>query len=143
MAKYKYFELDEFIRSDVAKKKGIDNTPTFEVVDNLNELIATILDPLREAYGKPIRITSGYRCKKLNKAVGGVPTSVHMRGMAADLQCDGSFDEFRDFVVDWVKKNHIKFDQLLLEGSGGTKWIHISTRNNAGRQRGEIKVMNV
>lgn len=144
MKKYRYFELDEFIRSREAKKKGIENFPTFEAVDNLNELVETILDPLRAAYGMPITVSSGYRCEALNRAVKGAATSVHMKGMAADLIVGGSFNKFRDFVVDWVKKNHIKFDQLLIEkDSSGDRWLHISTRNNAGQQRGEIKVMEV
>lgn len=143
MKKYRYFELDEFIRSSVAKKKNIENFPTFEYVDNLNELVETILDPLRAAYGMPITISSGYRCEKLNKAVGGVASSVHMKGLAADLTVGGSFNKFKQFVVDWAKKNHIRFDQILLEKSGNTQWIHIGLRNNAGQQRGEIKVMNV
>ena len=143
MAKHRYFELDEFIRSDVAKKKNIENYPSFEAVDNLNELVETILDPLRAAYGMPIKVTSGYRCEKLNKAVGGVPSSVHQRGMAADLQVGGSFQKFVNFTVEWLKKNRIKFDQCIIESSGNTKWLHISTRNNAGQQRGETKVINL
>lgn len=143
MKKHRYFELDEFVRSSVAKKKGIENIPTFEAVDNLNELIETILDPLRAAYGMPITVTSGYRSEALNKAVKGVSSSVHMKGLAADLQVGGSFNKFRDFVVDWVKKNNIKFDQVLLESSGLTKWIHIGLRNNSGQQRGEIKVIKI
>lgn len=143
MKKYPHFEFDEFIRSTVAKRKNIENIPTFEYIDNLNELIETILEPLRAAYGMPITISSGYRCEKLNKAVGGVPTSVHQKGLAADLTVGGSFNKFRDFVVEWAKKNRIKFDQILLESSGGTRWIHIGLRNNAGQQRGEIKVINL
>jgi len=143
MKKYPHFEFDEFIRSTVAKRKNIENIPTFEYIDNLNELIETILEPLRVAYGMPITISSGYRCEKLNKAVGGVPTSVHQKGLAADLTVGGSFNKFRDFVVEWAKKNRIKFDQILLESSGGTRWIHIGLRNNAGQQRGEIKVINL
>jgi len=145
MAKHKYFELDEFIRSDTARKKGIDNSPTFEVVDNLDELVETILDPLRAAYGKPIRISSGYRCPKLNKAVGGSPTSVHMKGLAADLQVSGSFNKFRDFVVAWFRTTGTRFDQLLLETNQktGAKWIHIGMYSNSWQQRGQIKVMEV
>ncbi|MBO7510245.1 MAG: peptidase M15 [Bacteroidales bacterium] len=143
MKKYRYFELDEFIRSSVAKKKNIENFPTFEAVDNLNELVVTILDPLRAAYGMPITVSSGYRCEELNRAVKGVSSSVHMKGLACDLVVGGSFNKFKDFVVDWVKKNNIKFDQILIESSGGSKWLHIGLRNNYGQQRGEIKVMNV
>lgn len=143
MKKYPHFELDEFIRSSVAKRKNIENFPSFEAVENLNELVETILEPLRVAYGMPITISSGYRCEKLNKAVGGVASSVHMKGLAADLQVGGSFQKFVDFAVEWMKKNRIRFDQLLIEKSGTTRWLHIGLKGNYGQQRGEIKVMNV
>lgn len=144
MHKHKYFELSEFIESSTAKKKAIDNTPTFEIVANLEELVEKVLDPLRAAYGMPIKVSSGYRCPALNKAVGGASTSVHMRGYAADLQVGGSFNKFRDFVVEWFRKTGTKFDQLLLEkDKKGAQWIHIGLYNNAGQQRGQIKVMSV
>ena len=145
MAKHKYFELKEFVASAMAKKKGIDNTPSFEVVSHLDDLVDEILDPLRAAYGQPISVTSGYRCPALNKAVGGSDTSAHMIGYAADLQVGGSFTKFRDFVVDWVKKTGAKFDQVLLETNSktGAKWIHIGLKNNLGQQRGQINVMTV
>ena len=93
----------------------------------------------------PIRVSSGYRCEKLNKAVGGAATSVHMIGYAADLQVSGSFNKFRDFVVEWVKKSGVKFDQVILETDKkkNTKWIHVGLYNNSGQQRGQIKVMEV
>ena len=145
MKKYSYFDLAEFVKSDTAKKKGIDNTPSFEIVDHLNELVREILEPLRAAYGAPIRVSSGYRCPALNAAVKGAATSVHMIGYAADLQVSGSFNKFRDFVVDWFRKTGTKFDQILLESDKktGAKWIHIGLYNNAGQQRGQIKVMEV
>lgn len=143
MKKHIYFELDEFIRSDTAKKKKIDNIPTFEAVDNLNELVEKILDPLRAAYGMPITVSSGYRCEALNRAVKGVSSSVHMKGLAADLQVGGSFNRFVEFTVNWLKKTGTRFDQCIIESSGNTKWLHISLYNNYGQQRGEIKTMNV
>lgn len=145
MSSYKYFTLAEFLRSDTAKKKNIDNTPSWDVVEHLGELVEKILDPLRAAYGMPIRVSSGYRCEKLNKAVGGAATSVHMLGYAADLQVSGSFNKFRDFVVEWVKKTGVKFDQILLESDKkkGSKWIHVGLYNNSGQQRGQIMVMEV
>lgn len=145
MAKHRYFELDEFVSSATAKKKGIDNTPSFEVVAHLDELVENVLDPLRAAYGMPIRVSSGYRSAALNKAVGGAPTSVHMIGYAADLQVGGSFSKFSEFVVQWFKKTGTRFDQVLLESDKrtGAKWIHIGLKNNLGQQRGQIKVMEV
>ena len=145
MAKHKYFELDEFITSCTAKKKRIDNTPTFEVVDHLNELVEYFLDPLRAAYGAAIWVRSGFRCLELNKLLGGSDTSVHPLGYAADLTVDGDFQAFCDFVVDWVKKYKIKFDQILIESDKktGARWLHVGLKNRLGQQRGQIKVMEV
>ena len=145
MENYRYFTLAELIKSNVAKGRGIDNTPSFEVVGHLAELVSTVLDPLRAAYGMPIRVSSGYRCPALNKAVNGVQTSVHMIGYAADLQVSGSLNKFRDFVIEWFRKTGTKFDQILLETDKktGDRWIHIGLYNNAHQQRGQIKVMEV
>lgn len=145
MKKHRYFELSEFIKSSTAKRKGIDNTPTFEAVAHLDELVEKVLDPLRAAYGQPIKVSSGYRCPALNKAARGAETSVHKIGYAADLQVGGSLSKFRDFTVDWLRKTGTRFDQLLLEGDArtGEKWIHIGLYNNAGQQRGQIRVMEV
>ena len=144
MKKFKYFELEEFVRSNEAKRNGIDNTPSFEVVDNLCELVGKILDPLRAAYGSSIKVSSGYRCERLNRLVGGVATSVHKKGLAADLQVSGSFDKFVEFVTDWLKKTGTRFDQCIIESDKkGSRWLHIGLRNNAGQQRGEVKTMNV
>ena len=142
---HKYFELNELLKSDTALSKKIDNSPSWEIVEHLDELVTKILDPLREAWGKPIKISSGYRCPRLNQAVGGAATSVHKCGWAADLQTSGKFETFRDFVVNWVKKNNIGFDQILLESNKKTKaqWIHIGLYNNAKQQRKQIKVMEV
>ena len=81
----KYFTISELLKSDTATKHGIWNGATKEAEENLRSLVENVLDPLREAYGKPIRVTSGYRCPKLNRLVGGSPNSQHMRGEAADI----------------------------------------------------------
>ena len=142
MKKHRYFELNEFIVSTTAIKKGISNIPTFEIVDRLDALVSDFLDPLRAAYGMPITVTSGYRCDALNRAVGGVPTSVHKLGWAADLQVGGSFNRFVDFVVEWVKKTGRRFDQILIESDRkGNKWLHVGLYNNLGQQRGQIKTI--
>lgn len=145
MSKYKYFTLAELVRSDTARKKGIDNTPSWEVVEHLGDLVGTILDPLREAYGMPIKVSSGYRCPALNKAVRGAVTSVHQQGWAADLQVGGSFLKFRDFTVDWLERTGTPFDQLLIERNTRTRavWLHVGLYNNAGQQRRQIKVLNI
>lgn len=143
MGGHEYFTLQELVASNKAKELGIDNTPSFEDVERLDILVEVFLDPLRKAWGKPIIVTSGYRCPKLNKAVGGSDTSVHKIGFAADLQTAGSFDDFRDFVVSWVETSNIGFDQILLEKDKktGEKWIHVGLCSNNGSQRRQIKVM--
>lgn len=140
----RFFTLKELCASDTAQLFGIDNFPSFEVAAHLEELVETILDPLRAAYGKPIKVNSGYRSDKLNKRVGGVSTSAHIRGYAADIRpVRGDFDKFGEFVVNWLKRSGAKFDQCLLEESGGAKWIHIALYNTKGSQRGEIRLMKV
>lgn len=141
MGKHRYFELNEFIVSDTAKKKGIDNCPSFEIVEHLDEL-AGFLDPIRAAYGKAINVRSGYRCEALNKAVGGVNTSAHKIGYASDLQSEDPAPVLFNFIKDWLIKTKSKFDQLIMEkDKQGTQWVHIGLYNNAGQQRGEIKVI--
>lgn len=140
MAEFKYFSLKELCASDVATKKKIDNFPSFTVVAHLSELTEKILEPLRIAWGSAIIVRSGYRCDALNRAVGGVSTSVHRLGYAADLQpANGKIDEFGKFVKDWLMRNRIKYDQVLFETSGKTKWVHIGLYSSTGTQRCESK----
>ena len=145
MSKYANFTLSEFIESDTAAQKGIDNTPDFDEVARLDELIGTILQPLREAWGKPLIISSGYRCKELNKAVGGAETSAHQYGYAADVQVTRSkdFDAFIAFAEDWLKTNDVPFDQSIRETSKTAYWWHIGLRNSKGLQRRQFKAINV
>ena len=141
MAKYRHFELNEFLESETAKKNKLDNFPTFEIVEHIQELIEKFLEPLRTALNRPIVIGSGYRCARLNLLVGGSLTSAHQVGYAADLSCPQlPFYRFRDFVLDWVKKNNIKFDQIIVETekSTGKQWLHIGLKNRSGQQRCQI-----
>ena len=134
----KYFDLSEFLASDTAKRKEIDNTPSFEVVESLAEL-AEVLDGIRAAWGSGIRVTSGYRSPELNKAVGGVANSGHLRGVAADLQpVNGRQSDFNKFVIAYVAKSRIKFDQIIKERSGGSEWLHFSLYDERWHQRGQI-----
>jgi hypothetical protein len=84
-----YFYLSEFLRSGTAVRHGIDMTPPPEVINNLKRLVNDVLDPLRHALGQPVVITSGYRPEALNKIVGGVSTSYHRLGLAADIVVPG------------------------------------------------------
>lgn len=128
-----HFTLSEFVRSETAERNHINNTPSQEVVDNLRALCRNVLEPARVAYGEPIYITSGYRCPALNKAVGGKPTSQHLRGEAADLQVKGvrNLKRLYNAILD-----HGVFDQLLFESNkAGTKWIHISYTSYGNRRQ--------
>ena len=118
--KHKYFSIAEMTASETAKQRKIDNTPNAIQLANLDELM-TVLDQIRAAYGKPIRVTSGFRCEVLNKAVGGVKTSAHLYGYAADLQVTGDLDAFYKFVLHYLREKKILFDQLIFETSGKTR----------------------
>lgn len=136
------FTLGEFVESDTAKKKGIDNTPTLVDIYHMEELCKFLLQPIRDAWGKPIKVTSGYRCPALNKAVAGSPTSVHMRGWAVDIKpMSGSYKEFEDFVLNFLANSDLKWDQVIRETSGRSKWLHLGLKNNVGRQRMMIMEM--
>lgn len=139
----RYFTLAELIRSDTAMRLGIDNIPDDVVLTHLYELMFT-LDSLREYVGVPIKVTSGYRCKLLNKAVGGVSTSIHQIGYAADLQPIGmKFDVFTHKVSEWCMTH--KFDQVIIERnkSTSTRWVHFGLYDNEGKQRCRVFEMNV
>ena len=144
MPDFKYFTLKELCASEKATQKKIDNFPSWTVVSHLTELTEKILEPLRIAWGSSIKVTSGYRCDALNKAVGGVSTSAHKQGYAADLQPgNGKIDAFGKFVKEWLVKNKIKFDQCLWETQGKTKWVHIGLYSSTGSQRCETKNLTV
>lgn len=132
-----YFDLWEFIKSDTAEAKGISNFPTFEVVARLSQLRNEILDPMREAWGGPLVVTSGYRCKALNKAVGGVANSAHLSGWAADIRPTDKrrTAKFILWAACWLEENRINYDQAIDEQIGGERWLHIALKSNDGRQR--------
>ena len=120
----KYFTIEETIKSSTATAKRIDNTPNQTVIDSLTKLIEAVLDPLREWYGKPIRVNSGYRCKALNKAVGSkAKNSQHLYGEAADITA-GSKEE-NEKLFNYIKDN-LEFDQLINESD--FSWVHVSYR---------------
>lgn len=117
----KWFTMDELTHSDTAKAKGIDNTPNDTEKKNLENLVKYVLDPLRDMYGKPIYVNSGYRSEALNKAVGGSNTSQHRLGMAADI--DTHTREGNIELFNLIAKN-LSFDQLIDEKD--YSWIHVS-----------------
>ena len=128
-----YFTIDELCASDTAKKYGIDNTPNPTIITRLQRLI-NFLNPIREAWGSAIKVTSGYRCEKLNCLVGGSKTSSHTIGYGVDLiPLNGRMSEFKKFIVDYTKNK--MFDQCIIEKSGKTEWVHIGLYNLKGQQR--------
>ena len=133
----KYFKVAEMLKSETAEKNKIQNTPSAEVQQNIEELLE-VLDDLREFYGKPIRITSGFLCTELNKLVGGSPTSAHVIGYAADLQPVGdTFENFKASVLDWLDTSGVGFDQCIIERSKSAQWVHFGLYNRKGQQRGQ------
>ena len=128
------FTINEFIKSDTAKVHHIDNRPSVEVVENLKMLCKNVLQPLRNHIKCPIVITSGYRSKALNEAVGGACNSQHLYGQAADIICPSK--KLEDIFM-WIK-NNLNFDQLLYEHSASAHWIHVSYRNDGKNRKQAI-----
>ena len=126
----KYFTIKELCNSSVATQKQIDNTPNSEVVNNLECLVEYVLDPLREKYGKPINVNSGYRCPDLNKAVNGSKNSQHMFGLVADITAGSKLENKRLFIL--AQQLNLPYDQLIDEKD--YSWIHISYAKNPRKQ---------
>jgi len=122
-----YFTLEELTRSDVATRKGLDNTPAADILPNLTEL-AQALDKVRDLLGVPIHINSAYRSPKVNAAVGGSSTSAHMSGQAADFTAP-EFGTPQEIAIE-IAASDIEFDQLIFEGS----WVHFGIRGDMRRQ---------
>lgn len=128
------FTLREFIRSQTAERRGISNMPSADHLEAMELLCAKILEPVRAHFGKPVKITSGYRSGELNRAIGGSPTSQHSKGEAADFEIAG-VDNRR--VAKWIESNLV-FDQLILEGhvagQPNSGWIHCSYSKTRARK---------
>lgn len=133
-----HFTMEELYASATATAKGINNKPSVQQMINLVYLCAFVLEPLRVAMGEPIKIGSGFRCQALNKAVGGVYNSQHMKGQAADLCIDGDKQKGRKWF-NYIR-DHLPFDQLIWEhNSKGTYWVHVSfVYPDFGRNRHKV-----
>lgn len=129
----KYFTMSELTSSPTARRKGIDNTPNAAQRASLTALVANILDPLREAYGKPIVVTSGFRCPRLNRAVGGVAKSQHMKGEAADIRTLSDRPSDNKKLFDLIIKLGLPYDQCIDEY--GYNWIHVSYTSQGNRRQ--------
>lgn len=127
----KYFTIEEMTKSSTATANGIDNTPSEEGVLKLQKLIEAVLDPLREWWGGPIKVNSGYRCEALNEAVGGSPTSQHKLYEAVDITVGTKKGNKKLF--NYIKDN-LPFDQLINESN--FSWVHVSYRE--GRLRKQV-----
>ena len=125
------FTLQELIKSQTALRKGINNKPASpDIVVNLQTLCEKVLQPVREHFGKPVTVNSGYRCPKLNKAIGSSSKSQHTKGLAADIEIPGvSNKELAEYI-----ESNLPFDQLILEFYNGVDpnsgWVHVSYVND-------------
>lgn len=125
------FTIEEFTRSDKAKELGITNEPGEKELSALRVLVSRTIQPLRDKLGVPIHVNSGYRCPELNKAVGGVPTSQHQKGEAADLSIDGKAAD----ILEALENSNIPFDQAILYRK--QNFLHVSLKLD-GVQRSNV-----
>lgn len=134
-----HLSLAEVTRSDSAKRKGISNQPTPEHIENFKKLAEKVFEPIRNHFGVPIHISSGYRSKALNEAIGGSLTSQHCSGEAIDIDMDGSASGVSNADVFKYIKDHLEFDQLIWEfgTDKNPDWVHVSYETS-GRQRKQI-----
>ena len=129
------FSLSELTRSQTATRKGIDNSPNDEQLANLKALCENVLQPIRDHFGKPVRISSGLRVPELNSAIGGSTTSDHCKGMAADIEIPGVDNKE---LAEWIGEN-LEFRQLILEfyepGIPDSGWVHVSYNHSDNKQQ--------
>jgi hypothetical protein len=135
----KHLSLAEVSRSETAKRKGINNTPSGEHLENFKKLAENIFEPIREHFAVPIHISSGYRSKELNTAIGGSLTSQHCQGEAIDIDMDGSPSGVSNADVFKYIKEKLNFDQLIWEfgTDKNPDWVHVSYEST-GKQRKQI-----
>jgi len=119
----KNFALSEITHSNTAKRLGIDNTPNEKHLANMSLLINNLIQPMRDSIG-PIRISSGYRGKDLNRAIGGSRKSQHCKGQALDIQFWQNGKMMNELIFEWVLDSGLEFDQMINEFD--FSWIHIS-----------------
>jgi hypothetical protein len=133
----KNLALAEVTRSETAKRKGISNMPTPEHIENFKKLAENVFQPIREHFGVPIHLSSGYRSAALNKAVGGSSSSQHCTGEAIDIDMDGTSITNKQ-VFDFIREN-VNFDQMIWEFGSDTNpdWVHVSYEST-GKQRKQV-----
>ena len=127
-----HFSLNELTKSDTATRHDIDNTPTMQVIENLQDLVDNVLQPLREKFG-PVVVTSGYRSPAVNTKIGGSTTSDHCHGYAADFEVLGMDNRELALYI----RDSLQFKQLILEfyrdGVPDSGWVHCSFQKDANK----------
>lgn len=131
----KYFTIDELCKSATAAQYKIDNTPSQEAIENMKALVANVLDPLRESWGKPIVVSSGYRSRKLNTKLKGSKNSQHCLGQAADIKVGNKEENKKLFNL--IQELKLPYDQLIDEYN--YSWVHVSYGPRNRRQILHIK----
>lgn len=122
----RWFTTKELCRSNVAELRGVANVPNLGQLRNMVKLVENVLDPIREKWGGPITVNSGFRCEELNRLVGGARNSEHLSGRAADITVGSKAANRRLFglILELGEKGEIEWRQLINEN--GYSWIHIS-----------------
>jgi len=148
----KYVSIGEVTYSDTAKRKGLDNAPTEEALENLKVICTEVFDKVREHFGVPLYISSGYRGDALNKAIKGSKSSDHCKGRALDLDQDYRGNGVSNAQVFEYIKDNLEFDQLIWEfgSEENPDWVHVGYRKGNNRKQilkavrvgGKTKYMN-
>jgi len=134
-----HFTLEEMTHSDTAKRRGWSNIPEDSDAQNLLVLCNTLLEPIRDLLGTPLKINSGYRSPQLNAAVGGVLRSAHMEGRAADFVTPGMD---LNLAFDKITGSKMQWDQLIWEwNKAGSQWIHIAVARDGEKPRQQVLKM--
>lgn len=127
----KNFKLSEFIESETATKKNIDNTPSEEIIENIKFLVTELLQPIRNNISYPFHVNSGYRCKELNDIVGGSSNSAHLQGLAADITLGSK--QLNRILWEEIERGHFDFDQVIDEND--LTWVHIGIKKDLKKNR--------
>lgn len=135
------FTLAELTKSQTAARRGIDNEPNQEQIENLQQLVLNVLQPIRDAFARPVTVNSGFRCLELNRAIGSRDNSQHTKGMAADIEIHG-VSNFE--LAEWIQ-NNLDFDQLILEfwlpeEGGNSGWVHVSYVSPEANRRQSLTI---
>ena len=137
------FSLSEMTKSQTAVRKDIDNTPTQEHIDNLKYVAVNLLQPIRDHFGKPVTVSSGYRSVELCEAIGSSSRSQHAKGEAADFEIPGMDNKELGL---WIRDN-IEYDQLILEfykdGEPNSGWIHCSMIKDGEPRKSTLQAIKI